>query len=83
MVEPLFGTGTSVWTGMPSPAFGWFQTSPMFGTRSAAATSSIPTGLQTTMGNSPSPEAYVHTPPLNAFTFAGVPIVTAQRYWGL
>jgi hypothetical protein len=82
MVEPLFGSGTSVWTGLPSPAFGWFQTSPTFGPRSTGTMSGIPTTAQTTMGTSPASEAYVHALPLNAFTFSGAPIVTAPALLG-
>lgn len=82
MIEPLFGSGSSVWTGIPSPSFGWFQTSPTFGAGSTAAMSSIPTLPQAAMGNSQPPEAYVHALPLNAFTFAGAPIVTAPALLG-
>jgi hypothetical protein len=78
MVEPLFGSGSSVWTGIPSPAFGWFQPSPAFGARSTGAMSTSP---QAAMGNSP-PEAYVHAVPLNGFTFTGTPIVTAPALLG-
>ena len=78
MVEPLFGSGSSVWTGIPSPAFGWFQPSPAFGARSTGAMSTSPQGA---MGNS-SPEAYVHAVPLNGFTFTGTPIVTAPALLG-
>ena len=81
MVEPLFGSGTSVWTGLPSPAFGWFQTSPTFGPRSTGTMSAIPTAAQTTMGTSP-PEAYMQALPFNAFTFSGAPIVTAPALLG-
>jgi hypothetical protein len=82
MVEPLFGTGSSVWTGIPAPAFGWFPTSPTFNARSTGAMSGIPAAPQATIGNSPAPEAYVHALPLNAFTFAGAPIVTAPALLG-
>jgi hypothetical protein len=79
MVEPLFGSGSSVWTGIPSPAFGWFQPSPTFGARSTGAVSTSP---QAAMGNSPPPEAYVQAVPLNGFTFTGTPIVTAPALLG-
>ena len=82
MVEPLFGSGSSVWTGIPSPAFGWFQTSPTFGARSTGAMSGMPTSPQATMVNSPPAEAYVHALPLNGFTFADAPIVTAPALLG-
>jgi len=35
MMEQLFGSGSPVWTGIPSPAFGWFQPPPAYGTRSS------------------------------------------------
>ena len=82
MLEPLFGSGSSVWTGIPSPAFGWFQASPAFGTRPAGAISGPPTPSQAAIGNASAPEAYVHALPLNAFTFAGAPIVTAPALLG-
>ena len=82
IVEPLFGSGSSVWTGIPSPAFGWFQTSPTFGARSTGAMSGMPISPQATMVNSPPAEAYVHALPLNGFTFAGAPIVTAPALLG-
>ena len=81
MVEPLFGSGSSVWTGIPSPAFGWFQTSPAFGARSTSTMSSMSTSPQAAMGNSP-PEAYMHGVPLNGFAFTGTPIVTAPALLG-
>ena len=81
MVEPLFGTGSSVWTGIPSPAFGWFQPSPAFSARSTGAMSGLSTGPQATMGNS-APEGYVQALPVNAFTFTGAPIVTAPALLG-
>ena len=35
MMEQLFGSGSPVWTGIPSPAFGWFQPPSAYGTRSS------------------------------------------------
>jgi hypothetical protein len=35
MTEPLFGSASPVWTGIPSPVFGWFQTPSSLGPRSA------------------------------------------------
>jgi len=81
MNEPLFGSGSSVWTGIPSPAFGWFHTSPAFGARSTGSISSMSASPQATIGNSP-PEAYVQAVPLNGFTFTGSPIVTAPALLG-
>jgi hypothetical protein len=36
MVEPLFGTVSPIWSGVPSPGFAWFQ-SPMAGTQPVGA----------------------------------------------
>jgi len=69
MVEQLFGSGSSVWTGIPSPVFGWFQPPPTFGARSTGGTAGVATSQQT--------DAYANALPLNALAFAGSQIVTA------
>jgi hypothetical protein len=74
MTEPLFGSGSAVWTGIPSPSFGWFQPPPSFGARSAHIPASIP--------NSLTPEAYGNGLALNSFAFTGAPIVTAPALLG-
>jgi hypothetical protein len=35
MIEPFFGSGTPMWTGIPSPGYGWPQAPPSFGSNPA------------------------------------------------
>lgn len=70
MTEPLFGSGAPVWTGIPSPAFGWFQPPTSFGSRSTP----VPAA---SMPNALTPDTYGNGLALNAFAFTGAPIVTA------
>ena len=72
MIEPLFGSGSPVWTGIPAPAFGWFQPPSSYGTRSSAVPSQ-----GTPIANSLPPDVYAQGLPLNALAFVGSPIVTA------
>lgn len=37
MIEPFLGSGSPVWPGIPSPAFGWFQPPLSIGSRPAGA----------------------------------------------
>jgi hypothetical protein len=39
MIEPFPGSGSSVWTGIPAPAFGWFQPTPSIGSRTTGMAS--------------------------------------------
>jgi len=56
MIEPLFGSTPPNWTGIPSPAFGWFQTPPSLGPRSTGAISGIATSPPLTQG--PIPQSF-------------------------
>ena len=37
MIEPFFGSGAPMWTGIPSPGFGWPQAPPSVGSRMGSA----------------------------------------------
>ena len=88
MIEPLFRSSSPLWTGIPSPTFGWFQAQPPpSGVRSTSVlpgfASSSPL-TQTTMpqgfappGSVVAEEAYAYGVPLNALAFAGAPVATA------
>ena len=74
MIEPLFGSAPPHWPGITSPTFGWFQTLPSLGTRTASTMSGIATPPQ--LAPVPNPQ---HGLPFNSLTFAGSPIMTAPE----
>lgn len=75
MTEPLFGSGSPVWTGVPSPAFGWLQAPPSYASRPAhVAGASMPNPLTS--------ETFGNAVPINSFALTGAPIVTAPGLLG-
>jgi hypothetical protein len=86
MIEPLFRSGSPLLAGIPSPAFGWLQSS--FGPRPATGAmlpgiSPLPSPAQPPMAfgygfpNSIGPDGYAFGAPLNALPLAVPPVTTA------
>ena len=75
MIEPLFGSAPLNWPGIPSPAFGWFQTLPSLDTRSTATMPGIAASPQLTQV--PHPQSFeLGMPPAAGLAIANS-IVTA------
>src|SRR5919108_2630780 len=74
MTEPLFGSGSPVWTGVPSPLFGWFNPPSSYGNRSAHIPAPTPGSLTS--------ETYGNALPLNSLALTSAPVVTAPALLG-
>jgi hypothetical protein len=86
MIEPLFRSGSPFLAGIPSPAFGWFQSPPSLSARPATAMPGLaappsltqpPLALGYGFPTPLSPDAYSYGAPLNPLAFAGTPVATA------
>jgi len=83
MIEPLFGSGSPMWSGIPAPAAGWFPQFSLFNRPLGGAASSLtsppfapgtPAGI---VAGAPSPQAG-SAPPTEAFGFGTGPLSFTQ-----
>ena len=84
MIESYFGSGSPMWSGVPTPALGWFPLQVPLGTRPFGGAANGMTSPQTAQGTSPGIAAGLQSPqmsnalPSEAFGFGIGPLPFTQ-----
>ena len=76
MLQLPFQSGSPIWTAIPSPAYGWFQTSPPLGVRPNSGMPAI--AASPPLAQPSIPQGFGIPNSLDSLVFTGTPIATAS-----